>query len=1042
MNHKNFIIFPLVGLCAVLHQSCVDDSYDLVNKDISTDIKITGNTVTVPLGSMKAVKLDDLIDVDDIDILKVGDNGLYALGTDDVIDPIEENIDPINISIDPVEELIDIEFTEAEITSVHISAANVDPAVFKTPNISLDDLNDKLPSLQSNVTREITSTELDAVFDVLESGNAAALPAEISLNQSVVIENENVDCSFNYTLPTEVKTINTILLTSADNKTTDGTLLNVVITHPQALHNADKSVDFDIVFPASYILALNSATEQSDKYVLSSDRHSITVKGFVPSSAQSTISFYLKEIVNVDQKIANGAINANDDVVYNLKYNVNGSIVPSEQLKRDDFKFNVLLDVPLAFKDATGATNDIDVNFEQKEMDFHGHFDNLEHIDEIHYIEFEHENGASRIKFETIMEKEWLKSFALKDGYALRISFPKELEICTLCSTYEGKDNKKIVYDEAEHAFYVYDLNLLAESHWDLGLKKFTLNLPVVDGVCDMDVKAYIEFVDAERNPVENFVLAGTQLESMVSTFNSLKGNKSADFVMHDSDLTIKDAEVHTETILSSLDTTSDFDLNEEVPSEIGCIEAVDFVEPVVMKFNLAVVGLEQLDTDIVLDIEALLPSFISVTPYRQSHDDMKVEIEGDMLRVNANYHPGQVDVMWVELLCNGLDFRTEDFGGKGIVPELGRDGKSYIVYSDAVVIEGDASIHGTEFHSTVLESIHDISLDIDFVMTDMEVKTFHGTYQGEIDSVNETIELDLGDDLAFLKEEGNTAQLAEPQIEVILDNSISIPVDVDLQIFGMDENGRMIPETEVNTQIRINPAGYDETSGEFTPVTTKLFITSNEALEPKVGYEKVLVPELANLLTQIPENICFNMQPRVDGSVTHHVDISKPITFTGSYAVNIPLKFDNFNLCYKETVEDIQSNIGETLEMLSNVTAKAKINVINTVPLGLKLNVTPLDADGNVIEDILVDEVMIKPGLGANILNEDGSVCNQEPQLLEFEIKCPTGDLSRLDKLDLVITAATNHVAGSVGINAFQGIKLYDVVVEVTGDFETDFND
>lgn len=1037
MSSKHFIACLLIGLTSVLQYSCVDDRYDLVNKDVSTDIKITGNTVTVPLGSMEAVMLDDLIDVDDIDILKKGDDNLYALGTDDVIDPIEETIDPISISVDPVREEVDIDFTEADITSVHINAAHVEPAVFKTPTISLDDLNEELPVLQSDVTRQISAPELDGLFDILESGNVTDLPASISINQSTEIESEEVDCSFEYSMPVEVKSISKIMLTSADANDVNGTPVEVVIAHPVALADADKTLDFEIRFSDMFVLALDANAENIGKYTLSADAKTITVRDLPLNGASTSLKFYIKELLIDESDITSGGvIDVDEDIVYDLTYKVNGSIVPSQNMSRTDFNFNVKLNVPLAFRDAAGVTNDIDVAFSDIEMDFNGHFDNLEYIDHIYYIEFDEEN--SRIKFETIMDKDWLNIFSLKEGYALKIDFPKELEICPEHSTYEGKGTS-IIYDEQDHSFYVYDLKILAESHWDLHLKKLTLDDPVKDGVYDLDVMASIYFVDSNKQKVSEFVLSGVQLDTMVPIFETLGDHKQADFVMHESDLTISDSMVHTETILSSLDTTSDFDLNEEVPTEIALIEALDFVNDVVVKLDMSISGLDDLNTDIDLDVHAALPSFINIVPRATSHSDMDVKVEGDSLFIKALYHPATDQNLWVELECGGLDFRTPEFSGVGIVPEQKADGNSYIVYSGSVVVKGDAAIHGTEFHSVALDNMHDIKLNVDFTMTDMEVKNFHGIYDGEIDAVNETIDLDLGDDLAFLHEEGNTAKLAEPQIEVTLDNSIAIPIDVDLQIFGIDENGTKIAESEINTRVRIKPAAYNEETHEVISETTKLFITSSESLEAKVGYDKVLVPELANLLTRIPESICFNMQPILDTSVTHHVDISHPLVITGAYAVNVPLKFDNFNLCYKETVEDIQSNIGETLDYFSNVSAVVKMNVLNTIPLGLKLQATPLDAAGNVIDYIVIDELTIKPGLGADILNADGSVADQEAQELKFEIKCPTGDLSELDKLELVITAATNHVAGSVGIKALQGIKLYDVVVEVTGDIETE---
>ena len=1037
MNKQSVPFILLLGACALMQSSCVDDTYDVFNKEISTDVSIPGNKITVPLGSMKPVVLDDLINVDEIDILTKGADGVYSISTSDDIEPIEIQVDPIKFQIDTIKEHIDVDFSNVEINNVHISAPDIKPTKFTTPTISLDELNEKLPVLKSNQTRAIVNDDLQSLLDLIHSSsfNESLLPKSIDVTHNVVISNEAVDCSFAYNMPSQVATINNIQLTTLGTNDPNGTLVNLVVTHPHLLINTQKSIDFDITFPDMFVLAKNENVDQAEKFIIT-DNRKLSVSNLLVNGDQTSISFYLKSLTGIDRFIKDGVVSINDKVVYNISYKVDGEIVPSVNLTAEDFEFNVSLDVPLAFSDASGATKEINIDFEPIEMHFSGHFDNLEHIDRIEYIEFVEE--ASHIKLMAQMEKEWLKPFKLKDGYALKIDFPVELEICPIHSQFEGK-GKEVVYNEEEHAFYIYDLAAIAGSQWDLALKKLTLNVPVVNGEYDMDEKASISVVDPNGQETNAFVFAPVEIESLSETFNLLKGEKSVQFVMDECDLTIADAKVHTETITAEFaNTTVEFNLNEEVPTEIGRIEAIDFAEDVLVKLQLHVQGLDDLDTDIVLDLKAKLPTFMCIQPLNPSDDRTTVQIgEYNDLTIHSLYHPGQIDEVSVELLCTGLDFTNDEFGPLGLVPEKRADGKSYLVYSTTIPVEGEAAVKGTDFHSTVLNN--DVIFDVDFSLSEIEVKTFHGIYAAEIDPIEETINLDLGDDLAFLKEDGNGATLAEPQLEVVISNSISIPVNAQLELYGMDENGMIIEDSHITETIKINPANYDSQADVITPVDTKLFITCDQDLEPKIGYDKVLIPQLANLLKKVPESIYFKLNPIIDQTVTHHVDITKPLSFSGSYAVNVPLKFDNFNLTYKETIEDINANLGEVLEVLSNVKAAAKISLLNTIPVGLKLTVTPLDADGNVIEDITIDEIAIKAGLGSDIVNADGSLSDQEAQLVEFEIKTKTGDISKLDKLALELNAATNHVAGSVGIAAGQGIKISNVVIEIEADIETE---
>ena len=1033
MNKKHLHTFTLGVLVTLLMSSCVDNNYDL-NKGISTDVSIPGNTISIPVGSLKAVPLDSIINLDEIDILKKGEDNVYCISTKEGIEPIEETIDPITLSMDPTTEEVKVEFSEAEITSVHIEAENSEPAKFKTPTINLDEIDEELPYLKSEVSKSISNPQIEELLDLKDKGllEESMLPAQMDITQIVKIENEKVNCDFSYTLPDEVETIYTIQF-GEDN--TSGALVNVFVNHPSMLANADKKIDFEVIFPDNYKLSTYSMADQVEKYVISEKGNTVKVNDLNAEGEQSLISFYVKEMTEVDKNTKDGEININDQIVYNVDYKVNGFIVPNMDMTRDDFKFNVNLDMPLSFQDASGVTKDVEVDFELVKMDFEGHFDNLQYIDTIRYIDFD--ESQSVIKLNATIDGDWTEYFHMKEGYALKVKFPKDLTICPIHSEYEGK-GETVIYNENDHAIYIYDLRVLKSANWKLALQKLVLNTPVVNDECDMNIHAEVVSVGPDGEELKYVLIASEERESMMTALNTLDGDKYATFAMAESDLIIKDAIVHTETILSSIDTEAEFNLNEEVPSEIGRIEGVDFKDDVLVRFNMSMFGVDELETDVDIDMRAALPSFLKVTPLPSSNPNLNVTIQDNSLIVKAKYHPQKDDNLVLELACEKLDFTTDEFNGIGLVPVKGEDGKSYLEYEGKIVVEGDASIHGTEFHSQVLDETKEITMKIDISVSDMEVKTFHGVYAGELDSVKESIALDLGEDLAFLKEEGNSITLAEPQIEFEVENSISIPVDIDLHLYCVDDKGAVISDSEIHERIGIQPADYNETTGEIAPRKTKLFLTSSEDLQPIVGYEKVLVPGLANLLKQIPDSIHINITPIIDTSVTHHVDLSQPLRFSGSYAVNIPLKFENLNLSYSDVIEGISVEIGETTSMLKNASLAAKMKIHNTIPLGLKLEVTPLDVDGEVIEGIHIEPIDIKPGLGGDI-NNDESLNEQEPETIEFVIGSNNEKISLLDKLQLSVTATSNHVTGSVGLKGSQGIKISDIVIKVSGDIESE---
>lgn len=1020
--------FTLLFLGAVsLLCSCVDNNYDIVNKDVSTDVKIEGNRISIPFGSLKAIPLDSLVDTDDIDKLEKSVDGTYCIVVDDSISPVEEVIDPVKLNVDPQEHSVEIDFSNVEIDSVHIEAKPIDPIVFSTPEISVEELNDKLPVLESDVITSISNENIDNFFEAIKTDKS--LNVKVALSETIGTGSQYVDCGFTYELPKEVGSISEIWLkTRGQESSANGALVEVVVTNSALLDQIDKLVDFKITFPEYFVL-------HTDEYALSEDKNEITVNDMVLKGESNRIVFYIKEIKDLEDKInGDGVLDIDDDIVYSLDYKLSGELNLTSNIKREDLDFNVSFNVPLAFDDLKGKTKDIKVDFESIVMDFAGHFDDLDYVDTIYYIDFD--SKMSALQFESSMDADWLKEFKLKDGYALKIAFPKNLYLSDEYSTYTGKGGA-VEYVKDDHALYVKDLAVLANSEWNLALEKLVLDVPVYNKECDINVEAGVYFVNAAGEKVDTLIIAGTELESMSAALDMLKGDKVADFVMNSTDLVIDDAVVHASGISSEFDTTTDFNINEELPEEIGRLDVIELTKKGVLNFDISMSGLEDLDEVIHIDFYAVMPSFLKLENAPERKSGVDVTVKEDTLFITTDINPHKEAQMSFGIACAGFDFRTEEFGYQGFVPKDSTDGNAYLKYDGKITIYGEADIDDVDLHSDILERLDDIVFDIEFDVDEMQIKTFHGLYKGDIDEVEESFDLDLGDGLDFLKDDGNSITLAEPQIEILLENAIGVPIDVDMQIFGRDDNGEIIPTSLITERVSVKPAYYDEKMGTITPVETKLFLTCDSNKVSKIGYDNVQIPGLANLLEKVPNSIDFKIKPLVNTSQTHHIDIVDPLTFSGSYSVYIPLKFDNFNLLYNDTIDDLIDSFGENLDMLTNIHVDARMEVLNTIPLGLLLNVKALDMDEKPIETIEVEPVSIKAGLGGNIEGSD-----QEAQQVVIAINSSTGDFSTLDKLVISVEAASDCTTGSAAISALQGIKISDIVFDITGDIETDLSE
>ena len=1042
MCKKGLIVLLSAMLC--LATSCVDKNYDLANKEITTDVKLEGNVIAFPVGNLKAVMLDSLIDLDEIELLGKNAEGIYSITTDSTFS-VEESIDSITLNIAPFEYNDTVDFNKVSIEDVHI-AGNDTSAVFAPPTISIDNLNDKLPRLKSYVSKRFFSEQqLEKMLEIFEKSPIPieTYPYTFSEPLKVSTDTQKVACSIDYEIPFDIETIKSIRLGSKNLETSEidtiGTLVRVKVTNPAVLGSCDKSISFRIDFPDIFYLATNTAADQSDKYKIVNGGHSIELNGFVPDGNKTTeLSFYIQEVKKFEDKINEyNRIQIADSIAYFIDYTLSGEMELRKDMNVNDFAFDVDLDVQLYFYDAAGKTKDVKVDFEEINMNFECQFDELENIDKICSVEFD--ETQSKLVFSTKMDKEWLDAFSLAEGYALKVEFPKSLYIDADKSQYVGE------YKADEHAFYITDLDSLASSHWELALDSLVLNLDVEDGtgVCNLKEKATVGFVSPKGDEDDGcFYLAGLEMESMVEILNKLNnGNKKAEFKMDSLNLVIEEAVVVTNTVNTDLTATAKFDINEKIPSEIKRIENIGFEKDVLISLKLDVDGLDDLNADINLNVNMSLPSFLKLEAYDKTQG-ISVNDNG-LLSINTVYNPllHKEEPFLLNLWCTGIDFRTQEFGNEGLVPTLGDDGNSYISYNHNIEVNGEASVTGAEFSSKVLEK--DVYLNVLFEVEEISVKTFHGIYSAEIDSVEEKIDFDLGDELAFLRDEGNSLTLADPQLELSLTNPVGIPVDIDLQIYGYDEDSVLIEESKIEEKLSILPAKYDNEKDKLEAVETKLFITTDTLKNKKAGYKNVEIKNLANLLKRVPYSISLNVKPEVRTDATHHVDISEPIKLDAAYSVVVPLKFDSLSICYSDTITGLKADLGETLEMFSNVSLCVKMDLINTIPLGLSLKLVPLDENGDVIEDIEIDKLVIEAGSGENLLASDGSVNgNLGAQHFVFGIKSKSGDVSKLDQLAFVVEAASNHTTGSAGLRGEQGVKISNIVFEVSGDIEVDLNE
>lgn len=1022
--------------------SCVDDTYDLANKELAMDVKFEDNRLSLPLGSLRAIMLDSLISVDELDMVDKM-NGVFSINMADTIAPYEYPLPEIKFEIPAQKANVAVtDFAQADITEVDIKGENMEGSQLAVPEVSLDDL--QIPVIKTEASKSAASDEVKNKLALL-SGAVGPQTITVPVKETFSLDNKEIPFDLNYELPKEIKSISRILLKADDESVVSdkGALIGFEIKHPDVMSGLKKTVEFEIQFPEEFFLGL--ADTKNGNYVLTNDKHGLTVTNLVagPNVGTSTlVEFYIEKLDGLEQKIKDGRLVLDEAIKYSVKYTVDGNLTLTTSSKLEDFDFKVATELGLAFRDVKGETNDIEIDFELADIAFDIDFDNLQYIDRIEYIDFD--AAKSKLHFHAEMAGGF-EPFVMKEGYALKLEFPEELLIVEALSEYPRtnlKGEKAIEYREDKHAFYIYDVEVFNSDvkdtdsngnpiygHWSLALDRLNLNEPVVDGEFHHHVEAKVMVVKDDQ-PVDKFVLAGAKLESLNATLKSL-ASREVSFKIWNSHFSIDDAVVHTEVIKSPLEHHVDFEFeNNDLPKEIRRVESIGFDGDVPVFFKLKINGLEDLDTHIILDLHVKLPSALDLAA--KAGDD-KVKVVGDSLFMNIDIDPTVKEPTQVELLCKGLDFtKGADGTIDGIRPMVKND-KGYIHYNADIAVVGNVLVEGSDFHADVLDK--DISVDVDFEIGDVKVKDFHGIfYIDNLGGVDESFELNLGEGLEFLKNEGNTLVLSDPQIMMEVDNAISIPVGAKLSLTGKDQYGDVIPTSIIEHDIKINAADYDKETDKVTPKTTKLLFTAKPS--NKDGYENICIENLANLLKQVPASIDISLIPVIDTTQTQNVNLIQPLSFGGNYSVVIPLQFDELNFTYSDTIANLQADMGEMMEMFSNVEVGLGMNIKNSLPLQLQLKAIPLDKDGKTIRDIEISSFEIPAGDGKAFTD------TIKGKKVDFSIKSKTGDISSLDMLKFEVHAAANSTEGGAPLRGDQGLKLDDIVITVAGDIEMDLNE
>lgn len=472
---------------------------------------------------------------------------------------------------------------------------------------------------------------------------------------------------------------------------------------------------------------------------------------------------------------------------------------------------------------------------------------------------------------------------------------------------------------------------------------------------------------------------------------------------------------VKENTLVAYVEDASDFEINEEIDEAIKTLKVIQWEEPVHMTYTMTFENFPgtYIRKGISLDnLQVKFPEFIQFAPEEGVVDGV--------LTLDGVYDPNTNKPYVRTLKVIGMDFTK--------IPEYenGVPINNQTLFIDRslapVIITGFIATTPAELINP--DQLHPFTIMPSVTLDNMEASRMTGRFDPEIDNVNETASLNLGEDLNFLKDETTHLDLANPVFRITMTNTVDAPVDMDLTMTGEDAQGTPISGSEVHVDLSGERCLAPALNGN--PVTTVFYVSRKGAVLPPnqadTVYRNIIEQDLNRLTQRLPDNIHIDMAARVNQNEDHHINLDKNLDITGHYNVSVPLIFEALDIVYSDTIKNLQDDLSDFLNKTKQMELIVKGNLYNGIPLPMFLQAKAMDPSGKELPtDKVSVEVYVngkKDGLIA-AGKENGETVNTE---IEIHIEAIGDDLRQLDMIEWCVRATEESGSDDTGT---EGIVL-----------------
>ena len=274
-------------------------------------------------------------------------------------------------------------------------------------------------------------------------------------------------------------------------------------------------------------------------------------------------------------------------------------------------------------------------------------------------------------------------------------------------------------------------------------------------------------------------------------------------------------------------------------------------------------------------------------------------------------------------------------------------------------------------------------------------------------------------DDLPdFLSDNNVVLDLTDPRIYITLTNPSPVSVDVNATLKSYKNNISQGTAALENINIPKNCEDY---------IICVNQIKKGQNVKKDTLFVKV--DNMSDLIKNIPDRIELTdvVTSVVPEEVT--IDLDRNYRIITDYKVDTPLQFGpDTRIEYTENMDGWDAD----LEDMEFDRVEASMNVINEIPLGVRMTAKAIDVDGNVLENVKVDmDVEIKAGaIGA-----------PTEQNVKFTLTTDDGKIAGLDGIEISVVASVDNSVSDVTLNENQTMQFTEIKLKLIGGITMDLN-